>query len=342
VIARIAVSRFFGRAWYETPFDVYYAGFILVNWLALAASAAVFLRLIPQSASVPASLLPLAMLLMNGVTKAFFWTPHTQVFNVLIPVLSCAVAVSLVRAGKHSGLHLTLLGFCCGLLSLIYGAFILILLTAIISILWSRKNSRAPIPAGSILWALLAFSVPLLAWRQFVIWKTGSFYMHEVSTYRQFVWLADSLGRGMATFLSAVFENLRLFIETVVESVLAVIVLTSVAIALCHKKGIRPIKAMPVELRIALGSFVVAATPFFALMGYYTPRLSWELAPPALVILAWALSSLMTQVDVRVTRITSAVVVAVAIAYTVGIIALDQSRFLRDEEVARFDTRTQK
>jgi hypothetical protein len=336
LVARIAVSRFVGRRWFQPQLDVYYAGYILVNWIVLAGSGILFLTLVPNGSLAFPVFLPLVMLIINGVTKGFFWTPHTQVFNVLIPVLSCAAGVWAATKRPHAGRYLTLLGLCCGVASLIYGAFLLVFLTATLSILWSLKKSRALVPTWSLLLSWVAFGVPLVAWRQFVVWKTGGFYLHEVAAYHQFTWIVDSLKLGVPAFFVELINNFWLFAQTIVESLLEVLVLTCLAVAICKKASVSPTKGMPSELKIALGSFVAVAVPFFALMGYYAPRLSWELAPPLLIILAWMLSSLIAQIQGRVSTVANAVLLAVAIAYAIGIVAMDQSRFLMDKDGPQF------
>ena len=64
--------------------------FIFLNWLLMIASIAIFLRLIESDAVVFKfwAVLPVTILLVNGITKYAFWTPHLQMFNLFMPVVS--------------------------------------------------------------------------------------------------------------------------------------------------------------------------------------------------------------------------------------------------------------
>ncbi|HEV3051638.1 MAG TPA: hypothetical protein VGX50_15135, partial [Longimicrobium sp.] len=67
----------------------WYGGFILLNALLLAGAVMLFRRLAgARSYRDAAILLPVPVLLANELTRAFFWTPHLQMFNVFVPVLS--------------------------------------------------------------------------------------------------------------------------------------------------------------------------------------------------------------------------------------------------------------
>jgi len=329
--ARIAVSRLIGRDWYQPEYDTYYAGFILVNWLILTVAAVLFLLLVSGKPSSPVVLFPLTILVLNGVTKGFFWTPHTQIFNVLIPVASCAVAVSLLSKSQPLGRLLPIIGFCCGLASLVNGAFVLVLLTTTVALVSFLMRSRRQIPILSLLLAWLGFVAPLIAWRQYVVWKTGSFYMHEISAYRQFVWILDSLHREESGFLVLLGANVRSFVETVGESIALIVVMLGVALALCRTLRVRATTTMTVELKCAVGSFLLVGVPFFALMGYYTPRLTWELAPPLLILLSECLNSLGRAVSDRNFRFLKMSLVVAAIGYATTTLMLDQTRFLADK-----------
>jgi hypothetical protein len=95
-------------------------------------------------------------------------------------------------------------------------------------------------------------------------------------------------------------------------------------------------REIPRELKVGLGSFITVAVPFFALMGYYTPRLSWELAPPILIIIAWTLNSLAKSMPPRQKRLANGALIALSISYTVGIVVLNQTYFLVDKTVTTF------
>ena len=290
-----------------------YGGFLLLNWVLLVASVVLFTRLLDaQSPVAIRALLPLAVLLVNEVTKAFFWTPHFQIFNVFIPVASIALfrwqlspsRIVTWRAAAAIGLLL-------GVGNLAYGAFALTAGGAALCLVIGERK----LPKAILLLAL--FFLPLAAWIAFVTARTGAFYSEEIARFRQFVWLADGAFRGIGPFGTAVSENLSTYLTMLAEVVIGPALMLGVAIAAARIAGgrSRPTdRERPTARAIAV--YVLVDVLFFAFLGFYRTRLAWTIVPALLLILGREIGRLERTVPARAGLAVKMGVVGIAVGYS--------------------------
>lgn len=288
----------------------WYAGFILLNALLLAASVMLFRRVAgARSFRDPAMILPVAVLLANGVTRGFFWTPHLQMFNVFVPVLSLWLFWWMQpRLGELGWGRAAGMGAALGVCALAYGAFAVTAAGAALLLL-ARGGSLAR--RGARAAALLAaFALPVVAWMAFVVSRTGSFYSHEVARYRQFVWLADSAARGPQAFATALAHNLGEYVQ-VLGRVAAFPALVIAALVLAaHLLGSR--RGAGEHARragVAVVVYLLVSVPFFGLMGFYASRLAWTVVPALLVVMAMETEALRQALGHRRPLLTAAAAV---------------------------------
>jgi hypothetical protein len=319
-----------GKYSFESRLDPYFAGFLLLNWLALTASVVLFLRLTQnKSPFSAAALFPIAVLVANGVTKGFFWTPHLQILNVLIPLIALHVAIS-VRRNESSSLirHFLSIGILCGIASLLYGAFVLVIATATVVLVIRPGiiSLRQKAVAVSVGW--LAFALPLLAWRTYVVQRTGHFYMHETAAYHEFVWIFETAGSGFPQFLSALQENAAKFVRTLLV-VLTLPVAILIALAFYRRSRSLPVSdRLQRDLLPAAAAFFIVAIPFFFLMGFYAARLTWQLVPPLLVVISAALMGILGIIGPRARTIASVMLVLASVVYVHHVVVSDQTVYL--------------
>ena len=119
----------------------------------------------------PELLFSLVVLSVNDITKVFFWSPHTQVYNLFIPCVTLYVTFRLIRRAEPlRAAQAALLGLAFGAGILIYGAFLIPVLSAVaIQLLLYRRL------APSFILAAVSI-VPYACWVMFVRALTGTFY----------------------------------------------------------------------------------------------------------------------------------------------------------------------
>jgi hypothetical protein len=188
---RLFPSRFAGRVDKWLP---EYFGYLTLNLGLLVSALLVFRRLLSSDARFRLwMLLPMSLIVVNGVTKAFFWTPHLRIGNILSPIVTLYLYTRL-RILRELAVHDAIaIGLALGIAELAYGSFIITASVAALSLLVANNRAREAFAGrlSAALCLLLSFAAPVLLWVSFVYLRLGAFYSQEVAVYRQFVWLAD-------------------------------------------------------------------------------------------------------------------------------------------------------
>lgn len=273
--------------------DSYYLAYILVNFGTLVLAVLLFCRLVVPDRLASLGVLSLASLLVaNDVVKAFFWTPHTQMFNVLAPV----VAIALVRwAYLHPGApcsQAASVGALAGALFLVYGSFLIIPPAVTLGLVFGGRRSAAPIGAGRIAARIVCvgagFVVLPAVWWLIVRGVTEGFHSHEIERYRQFVWILDAWHAGVEVLGRRSLANAGRFLATFVPVIAppaGLVLATAVAARLARVRLGNVFGDHRPTVVAAVVVFCVV-TGFCAAMGFYKPRLAWNAVPPVLILAA--------------------------------------------------------
>lgn len=294
-----------------------FAGLILLNAMLVVAALVLLRRLLrAERYTAPALLIPAAILLLNLVTKEGFWTPHLQMFNVFVPVLTLSLLVWIDSREKAvSTAEAAAVCAALGVGALAYGAFIIPAAAVSLRLLLSRGR-RWRVPKAFVLGAV--FFLPMLAWVTFVKARTGSFYSHEVVAYRELVWIADTTREGAGAFVAALGKNLAAYGASLARVLLFPLALLALLWSAVYAAGAaRSLDER--ERRVARASlaYLVVSVPFFALMGYYAPRLTWTVVPAILPFYAFAVARLLEAPRARARRLTTAAVATFVVCYGV-------------------------
>ena len=277
-----------------------YAGFIIVNILILFLSMLLFEQCIIMVSghwkNKPWLLwMCLALLLSNQVSKTFFWTAHQQMFTLLTP-LSCLYAgINIFRF--ETGRRKTLLfSFYGGLLFLVYGNFLLLLPTILFSYFLNRKDQQRLFERSTYLTmitAIILFFLPIALWIFYLRIIGVTFYSHEFSGFRQFVWIKDSLEISTSYFLSVLYNNTIDFLKTSGSLFLTLLFLVLVTLCSARQKKSETItiyaSLQRKENKILLFSFI-SSLLFLWLLGYYADRLTFTLSPLILFMAALSIN----------------------------------------------------
>ena len=294
-----------------------YISYLIINFALIVVAMVWFTSLLQADVNAPAGpelLFSLVVLSVNDITKVFFWSPHTQVYNLFIPCLTMYVTFRLIRRGEPlRTAQAALLGLAFGAGILIYGAFLIPVLSAVAIQLFLYRRLVPAVLVGAVTF------VPYAAWVMFVRALTGSFYAHEVAKYRQYVWIADCAADGIAACGPVVTKNFWTFFTMAAPVILVPLVLVFCSrVARYVRPGPEPVPQSTLHaLGLAIAMTFGITLVFLAMMGFYVQRLNWLLLPPILLALAVELRALRLSVPRRATWRFDASVVAVAVAYIV-------------------------
>jgi hypothetical protein len=266
-------------------------GFILLNLVVLILSLALFERILLlltgpwRHGSLLLNLL-LFSLAANQLTKTFFWTAHTQLFSLLTPLLCIYVSIKLLRI-PTGYIRLACIAMGAGLLLLLYGNFFLLLPVMVASLLAaSAARSKKLV---QVLVTLFFFLLPYLLWITTLHVIGLRYYSAEVSRYREFVWMLDAMQISVAQFFRALADNSIAFLLTVGN-------LVFVACLFCCQllvNRVSPARHLTAgngspawKLFLPVLITGAAALSFVWLLGYYSDRLTFTLAPVLLIATA--------------------------------------------------------
>ena len=190
--------------------EIFYLSYLFINFLILLLSVFLFFKWL-QTTKIWATnrlhnflLVANALLILigNELTKTFFWTPHSQMFNLLLPcyALYLISTTENMRLKKNVFLHCFFIGIGLLFYSLLAVLYFLILTNKIIPL----KTRLTAILTSLLPWILFPISVKFFG---------GTYKSIAISRYRLFVWLLDGIKNG--TFFTDVAQNAQRFFSTI-------------------------------------------------------------------------------------------------------------------------------
>ncbi|CAK0766876.1 membrane hypothetical protein [uncultured Gammaproteobacteria bacterium] len=185
-----------------------YLSYEILNFSILFLAVILYLRVVaplaPEAWTVPAVGL---LLIFNDVVKAYFWSPHMQMFNVLVPVFCIWVFVGVLRWGWFESWRILVLAGGAGLGVLAYPTFALFIPVALVPLPWIRGHSPWPVVASRATAIVVLCLAPSVVWWAYVMTTVGSYYQHEVVQYKQVVWMLEAARQGLPTLFSALADK---------------------------------------------------------------------------------------------------------------------------------------
>lgn len=247
--------------------SAFYLSYVLINFIILLVSVVIAVRYMRQvefgaKLKAPSNVVILTVLIVatNELTKSFFWTPHSQMFNVLLPVL----ALFLLANRKKVNNFRLFFGIACGLVLLMFFYPLFGILFSILAFSgYSVFHKRVVL----ILFPLTLF----LLYPRTLELLGGSYTNHNILKFRQFVWLADAVKRD--EFSERIGKNFELLLSTIplIPAFLIVIsafLILSIATKLGRKSSVVNLESLPYLL------FFILYLGTLYLMGYYSRRLT--------------------------------------------------------------------
>jgi hypothetical protein len=273
-----------------------YWGFMILNFLILLSSLLLFDRIIDilteNKFSQFLKYIFSIFLISNIVIKTSFWSAHQQMFTFFSPLLCLYLTLKIVLAKELSFKKLYLSSFLGGILLLAYGNFLLLLPMLLLAVLIQTIRTGRSLKTFILkLFFPIAFifSLPLAIWYAVLLKINGSIYNHEVSAYRQFVWVYDKLSISFGDFFNQFVSFLSIYWISIYRTILIFLI---VLVLLKVFNRFYPSKSKKEDLppdyplmKKWIAVIFVFYFLFFFFMGYYSERLTFTLVPIVLCLI---------------------------------------------------------
>jgi hypothetical protein len=303
--------------------------FVILNFVLLLVALMLFRRLNAPASSVAAVAVAIlgTYLTFNDVVKGFFWSAHTQMWNVLMPLISIALSLCFLRHPERSWRFMTATGALLGIGSLAYGNLLVCVATAIASIgigFWiDRTRPQLLKLFGKLCLFLGVFAAPMMIWTSIIKRTTGSFYYAEADCCRMFVWIYDYWKAGGAIALENPAFGPRLqtqlsflgeFVMHLWHVLWPALILLAIAL-LVGVMSLPRLKATIKERSRTLTATVITLVMclcFYLLMGFYRHRLEFNIVVPVIVMATVIFTGLLERMTRKETVVTMLLVVIAA------------------------------
>jgi hypothetical protein len=280
-----------------------FVAYVLLNIAVLLAAFYFFERAaVPDSLrDAYAGLVVLAtglLLIGNGVVKVFAWSPHTQMFNILVPVLGVYLALR-AGASQPSRSFVIWMALATGFGITAYALFVVLVPCFVLPLVWRclrdpRERARKRLVDAVIFCTLAA--APFTLWYVLVLVKTGSFYQHEIAQ-GQLTWMGDAYAAdGVGGVIGGLLLNLTTLGRMALVQALALGATAAWVLAYAACRGGLSELAARSAAPLAAGVLVtVLIAGFYASTGLMAPRLAYALLPSLLVVTAVAAVAVATR-----------------------------------------------
>ncbi len=268
-----------------------FLSYAILNFLFLCAAFLLAKQVITNRKIVFSAACALLMLAFNDVIKVYFYSPHTQIFNIFLPVLLVWTVQKIRNDDFFKTFHMYSLMVCSGYGLICYGTFILVPIVAVATEIFRRKfvNSNLTVTSEDIkrviIFAVL-FSLPMLLWSAYVISLNGKIFFYEAETCDQFTWiLAVYHEKGILGIITRWLNNFYSVLRCGDRFIPVTLALLAVSFGFLKKKSL----TINLQLRnLAVTCFLVAFlfATFFSFQGISVYRLSIVIFIPVWIWIA--------------------------------------------------------
>jgi hypothetical protein len=274
----LGLDRAYGQS------DSAYIPLVLINLVVLVAAVMIVAWLLARLGTpgiVNAALC--LLLIINNVTKPFFWTPHQQMFVLLVPVGTIAIARWVLRA-RPSWPGVAALGFLLGLAALIYANALLAVW--VVGLILLARGWR-----GFVLAVVLcaSFAAPTVGWIVFCRVFIGSYFDKDVSRFHEFIWLPEAARRGLRS-LHILLQVYGVVTARQLGSAAGFPLLVLAALAVASAlAGITMAPVAAEERQILLPTVITigCAIIFSFGIGIIATRIMYQVLPGILLLIGW-------------------------------------------------------
>ncbi len=233
----------------------------------------------------------LLMLAFNDVIKVYFFSPHTQIFNIFLPVLLLWTAHKIYNEDFFKKPKMYLLMALSGYGLTCYGTFLLLPIVAMSTEVARRKfeNNKLSITLLDIkritIFAIL-FCAPMLLWSAYVISINGKIFFYEAEACGQFFWIKNVYQeKGILVLVRQWIINFYVTLSNGLKFVPITLILATVSFSFLKKYKLR-INEKLCKLAILCICISFLYTIFFASQGYFATRISLVIFIPTWIWIA--------------------------------------------------------
>lgn len=293
-----------------------YFSYVVLNVSVILVAIGIYVRSIgKEKISLPA-LFAGSLLIINSLVKAFLLTPHTAIFEILVPLV-CIVLYLWVRAGHAESLaKVFLVSLLIGILSTAYLGFLIAAPTMIVAdLLYQRASPEngyllKVVLRGFVITFLML--IPIALWMMAISVRNGSFYAAEISG-DELIWFVTALRinpfHAFATLLS-IMGDLFVRAMKLAWPLLAVVIMSVLAV---QPRRIREVINC-IDPLLPVGALIVSflCILFFGIIGLRIWHRSYLAVPPLIFLLGYLLEQIAGEVDAKTyARLSLGVAIAV-------------------------------
>ena len=239
-----------------------------------------------EDSQTTAALLAIGLLLVaNDVTKAFVWSPHTQMFNILVPLLAVRASLRAWQGAILDRRWVAFWGLLIGLGLTAYAVFFVVLACVLCVILFTLATRKLRwqlvFQNGALL--LLLSALPYALWYTFVRLRTGSFFQAEVSI-GEVTWIAESWSKGFTVFVFDWIAHAWGLITLAAPQAAPIFILVMWVVLSAVWNGCLKDIWRTKQPELLIPVFVSLVTlAFYTCVGLLVDRLAYAVIPPLLV-----------------------------------------------------------
>ena len=255
---------------------------------------------VPNEIFINTAFIFVIVVAMNEITKTFFWTPGSQMFNLLLPVYAFYLITYNYKDITHKFYFSQIL--IVSLLLFSY-AFFIILLVPLVLAKWNKLRNR-----------LLLCSVPIIAYLSypFLLNQFGGTYNNFAVGYRRmYIWVIDAYKQDK--FFEKISEFLGYFFESIPLLPTILILISLTAFMLMQKN-------LHLDFRNEL-LLIFVHILMISFYGYYSRRLTFPIVVLLLLVIIKLFFTLKSGAQKRILQLGLPVLVPIVIGswiFTLG------------------------
>jgi hypothetical protein len=268
-----------------------YVAYIFINILILVLAYMLFLRLVGDKGPIFLGAFAIsALLILNNPVKLFIWSPHTQMFNVLIPIyllyIFQQVSTNSLKNKSQMVGHSVLAGFG----AVCYGSFILFIPALVLSWCISyfvKKEEIMMLSFKRLLGLCFLTITPFAIWVLLVKFIVGSYYSYATEHAHLFTWIVKAYNHGVV--LKSLLNNLGVLVTHLYAqtySLLGVYCLIFFFKFLYFKSSEMLLDKNIKQLIYSSVFVSLIFTVFWVLMGFLPGRLDFTVMVPWIIVAA--------------------------------------------------------